>query len=211
MLNIRRLIIFLGNTDWYDFELRRDLIRYTSVYKNQWWPWDKIKEADVISFLSIYIYIYIYIRGACDRFPDIFRIGIYNRRRLLKIQYVIAIHLKIFMISVSNEQLHQQLEYTLLKPNCHSWWISKMQFETLEERYAIKFCFKPGKMPQKRLECFRLLLEHLVWIEHQFLSCIRDSTKAGRLWGMMRGVGGVSKSIRQSWLPKGLGLLCWAF
>ena len=51
----------------------------------------------------------------------------------------------IFMISGSNEQLQQQLEYTLLKPDCHSWWISKMQSDTLEERYAIKFCFKLGK------------------------------------------------------------------
>ena len=52
------------------------------------------------------------------------------------------------MISSSNEQLQQQLEYTLLKPDCHSWWISKMQSgreDTLEERYAIKLCFKLGK------------------------------------------------------------------
>ena len=52
------------------------------------------------------------------------------------------------MISASNEQLQQQLKYTLLKPDCHSWWMSKMQSgreETLEERYAIKFCFKLGK------------------------------------------------------------------
>ena len=48
------------------------------------------------------------------------------------------------MISYSNEQLQQQLEYILLKPDCHNWWISKMQSgdeDTLEERYAIKFCF----------------------------------------------------------------------
>ena len=51
----------------------------------------------------------------------------------------------IFMISGSNEQLQQQLEYTLLKPDCHSWWISKMQSDTLEKQYAIKFCFKLGK------------------------------------------------------------------
>ena len=51
----------------------------------------------------------------------------------------------IFMISGSNEQPQQQLEYILLKPDCHSWWISKMQSDTLEERYAIKFCFKLGK------------------------------------------------------------------
>ena len=67
------------------------------------------------------------------------------------------------------------------------------------------------KMPQKRRECFRLLLEHLAWIEHEFLSGIRDSRKAWSLWGMMRGVGGVRKSIRQSWLAKELGLLCWGF
>ena len=122
----------------------------------------------------------------------------------------------IFMISGSNEQLQQELEYTLLKTDCHSWWISKMKSgreDTLEERYAMKFCFKLGKMPQKRMEGFRLHLDHLARIEHKFLSGIRDSRKAGSLWGMMRGVGGVRKSIEQSWLAKwlGLGLLCWGF
>ena len=34
-----------------------------------------------------------HIRGAYDKFPDFFRIGILNCRRLLRIQYVIAIHL----------------------------------------------------------------------------------------------------------------------
>ena len=136
----------------------------------------------------------------------------------MTIHYVIAIHLmrwwQIFMVSGSNEQLQQQLEYTLLKPDCHSWWISKMQSgreDTLEERYAITFCFNRGKNATETYECFRLLLEHLAWIEHQFLSGIRDSRKAGSLWGMMRGVGGVGRSIHQSWLAKGLGLglLCW--
>ena len=52
------------------------------------------------------------------------------------------------MISGSNERLQQQLEYTVLKPDCHSWWISKMQYgreDTLEIRYAIKFRFKLRK------------------------------------------------------------------
>ena len=63
------------------------------------------------------------------------------------------------------------------------------------------------------MECFRLLLEHLARIEHQFFSCIIDSRKPGSLWRMMRGVGGVRKSIHHSWLAKGLrlGLLCWCF
>ena len=48
------------------------------------------------------------------------------------------------MISASNVQLQQELEYTLLKPDCHTLGISKMQSgreDTLEERYAIKLCF----------------------------------------------------------------------
>ena len=71
------------------------------------------------------------------------------------------------------------------------------------------------KMPKKRMEFFRLLLDDLAWIEHHFLSGIRDSRKARSLWGMMRGVGGVRKSIHQSWLAKGVGLglwlQCWGF
>ena len=127
--------------------------------------------------------------------------------------YILWDYWLIFMISASKEQLQQQLEYTLLNPDCHNWGISKMQSDTLEERYAIKLCFKLGKMSQKRVECFRLLLDHLAWIEHQFLGGIRDSRKAGSLWGMMRGVGWIRKSIHQSWLAKGLGLglLCWGF
>ena len=98
-------------------------------------------------------------------------------------------------------------------------WLSllvnfKMQSDTLEERYAIKFCFKlEKKMPQKRMECFWVPLDYLAGIEYQFFRGIRDSRKAGSLWGMMRGVGGVRKSIYHSWLAKGLGLglLCWGF
>ena len=70
-------------------------------------------------------------------------------------------------------------------------------------------------MPQKPMECFRLLFDHLAWVEHQFLSGIRDSRMAGSLGGMMRGEEGVRKLIHQSWLAKGLGLvlalLCWGF
>ena len=47
----------------------------------------------------------------------------------------------ISMISGSNEQLQQEFEYTILKPDWHSWWSSKMQSgreDTLEEQYAIK-------------------------------------------------------------------------
>ena len=62
--------------------------------------------------------------------------------------YILWDDWQILMISASNEQLQQQLEYTLLKPDCHSWGILNMQSgheDTLEEQYAIKFCFKLGK------------------------------------------------------------------
>ena len=117
----------------------------------------------------------------------------------------------IFRISGSNEQLQQELEYTLLKPDCHSWWISKMQSDTLEEWYAIKFCFKLGKNATEMYGMLQTAFGASCMNQASVLSCIRDSKKPGSLWGMMRGVGGVRKSIHQSWLAKGLGLLCWGF
>ena len=62
--------------------------------------------------------------------------------------YILWYDWPIFMISASNEQLQKELKYTLLNPDCHSWWISKVQSahdDTLGERYAIKLCFKLGK------------------------------------------------------------------
>ena len=87
----------------------------------------------------------------------------------------------IVMISGSNKQQQQELEYTQLKPDCHSWWISIMQSGREEERYAIKLCFKLGKNATERMEYFRLLFDHQPKIEHEFLSGIRDSRKAWSL------------------------------
>ena len=119
-----------------------------------------------------------------------FKIVIDSWKFTMLLLYILWDDWPIVMISGSNEQLQQKLEYTLLKPDCHSWGFSKMQSrceDTSEEWNSIKFYFK-------------------LKIEHQFLSGIRDSRKAESLWGMMRGVGGVRKSIHQSWLAKGLGV-----
>ena len=98
------------------------------------------------------------------------------------------------------------------------YWLSQLvNFKNAIWHFRRTICNKIvlnlEKMPQKPMECFRLLLDHLAWIEHQFLSGIKDSRKAGNLWGMMRYVGGVRNSIDQSWFSKrlGLGLLCWGF
>ena len=77
-----------------------------------------------------------------------FKIVVDSWKFTMLLLYILWDDWTIFMISGSNEQLQQELEYTLLKPDSHSWWISKMQSgreNTLEERYAIKFCFKLGK------------------------------------------------------------------
>ena len=78
-------------------------------------------------------------------FVQAFKIVVDTWKFSMLLLYIVWDDWPIFMISGSNEQLQQQLEYTLLKPDCHSWWISKIQTDTLEERYAIKFCFKFGK------------------------------------------------------------------
>ena len=95
-----------------------------------------------------------HICGAFNKFPDFFVQAFKIVVDSWKFSFLLLCSLwddwPIFMISGSNEQLQQELEYTLLKPDCHSWWISKMQsgrLDTLEERYAIKFCFKLGKNP----------------------------------------------------------------
>ena len=102
--------------------------------------------------LSIYIYIYIYISGAFNKFPDFFiqafRIVVDSWKFSMLLQYILWDDWPIFMISGSYEQLQQELEYALLNLDFHSWWISKMKsgrVDTLEERYAIKFCLKLGK------------------------------------------------------------------
>ena len=81
-------------------------------------------------------------------FVQAFKIVVDSWKFTMLLLYILWDDWPIFMISASNQQLQQQLEYTLLKPDCHSWSISKMQSgceDTLEEWYAIKFCFKLGK------------------------------------------------------------------
>ena len=76
-------------------------------------------------------------------FVHAFKIVVDSWKFSLLLLYILWDDWPIFMISASNEQLQQQLQYTLLRPDCLSWWISKMQSgpeDTLEERYAIKFC-----------------------------------------------------------------------
>ena len=116
----------------------------------------------------VYIYIYIYIsKLLCTSkmrvekwkwkyvvpsisfqtffFVQAFKIVIDSWKFSILLLYSLWDDWPSFMISGSNEQLQQQMEYALLKPDYHNWWISKMQSDILKERYAIWFCFKLGK------------------------------------------------------------------
>ena len=129
--------------------------------------------------------------------------------------YILWDDLPIFMISASNEHLQQQLEYTLLKPDCHRWWISKMQSDTLEERYAIKFCFKLGKNATETYGMLQTAFgaSCMNWASvfewHKRFKEGKDSVRDDERCGRSKEVN-TPQLIGQS-LGLGLGLLCWGF
>ena len=160
------------------------------------------------------VYLYIYIYSAFNKFiaffVEAFKIVVDSWELTMLLLHMLRDDWPIFMISGSNEQLHQQLEYTLLKPDCHSWWTSKMQSgreDTLEERYAIRFCFKLGKNASETYvmlrTAFRPSCMNRAWVFEwhkrfkEDRESVRDDERCGR--------------IHQSWLVKRLGLLCWGF
>ena len=86
--------------------------------------------------------------GSKTIFVQAFKFVVDSWKFSMLLLYILWDDLQFFMISGLNEQLQQQLEYSLIKPNCHCWWLSKMQSgrdDTLEEWYAIEFCDKLGK------------------------------------------------------------------
>ena len=107
----------------------------------KYWDWSCIYVVPSIRFQTFFV--------------QAFKIIVDSWKFSMLLLYILWDDWPIFMISASNEQLQQQLEYILLKRDCHSWWTSKMQSDTLGEWYAIKFCFKLGKNATKT---YRMLL-----------------------------------------------------
>ena len=137
------------------------------------------------------------VRSAFNRFPAFFvhafKIVVDSWKFSMLLLYIIWDNWPIFMISDSKEQLQQQLEYTLLKSDCHSWWISKMQSgreDTLEERYAIKYCFKLGKNATEKYRmlqtafgpCYMNQASVFVWHKgfKEGRESVRDDERCGR-------------------------------
>ena len=94
-----------------------------------------------------------------------------------------------------------------------SWWISKMQYDTLEERYAIKFCFIFGKNATETYGMLQTAFRPSCMNRASVLEWHKRFKEGRESVRDLRGVGGVRKSIHQNWLAKGLGLelLCWGF
>ena len=67
---------------------------------------------------------FFYVRGAFNKFPDIFvpafKIVVDSWKFSILLLNMLWDDWPIFMILDSNEHLQHQLEYTLLKSDCHS-------------------------------------------------------------------------------------------
>ena len=94
----------------------------------------------MIELLYIFRNIYIYVVpsiGFQTFFVQASKIVVDSWKFSMLLLYILWDDWQFYDFSL-NEHLQQQLEYTLLKPDFHRRWISKIQSDTLEEIYAIK-------------------------------------------------------------------------
>ena len=158
--------------------------------------------------------IYVYMRKRTYEVHTIifFLTGIWNCHRLLKIQYVIARYLMRWLAYFYDFRFKWTATTGIGIHPTKAWLSQLVNFKNVIwtwGHFRRTICNKNYVLNLEEMnasDCFSTIL-------NEFLSGIRDSKKAGSLWGMMRGVGGVRKSIHQSWLAKGLvlGLLRWGF
>ena len=119
------------------------------------------------------------------------------------------------MISGSNEQLPQEFKCTLLKPDCNSWWISKIHSDTLEERYAIKCCLKLEKTATETYGMLQTILgascmnRALVFEWHKRFKEGRESVNDDERCGRSKEVN-TPELIGQRVRVR-LRVLCWGF
>ena len=130
-------------------------------YRNlNWRNGHLLRKQQSSSSLHIYIYIYIYEVNTISFqtfFIRAFKIVVDSWKFTMLLLYILWHDWPIFMISGSNQQLQQQLEYTLLSQLVNF----KNAIWSLEERYTIKLCFKLGK------NAMRWKLDLLLWPRDQ--------------------------------------------
>ena len=114
------------------------------------WSWYEIvvRDKKIRHWVEHWFPINFNIRGAYDTFPDFFR----EAFKIVEDSWKFST----LMLYISWDEwptFDFRFKWTATaaigihptKPDYLSWWISKMQSDTLEERYVIKFCFKLGK------------------------------------------------------------------
>ena len=109
--------------------------------------------------------------GAFNKFPEFFCTGIENCRRLLKIQYVIAIHLLRWLTNCYDFRFKWTATAAIGIHLTKTWWSQLVIFKK-EERYAIKFCCKLGEKGHRN-----------VWNASDCFSTILYESKNNLLWG----------------------------
>ena len=131
------------------------------------------------------------VRGTFNKFPDFFFVQAFNILKL-KIHSVISIHLMRWLTNFYDFGFKCTAIAAIRIHSTKAWLSQLVNFKNPIWHFRRTICNKIvlnlEKIPQKRMECFRLILEHLAWIEHLFLCGIRDSRKVGSLWEMMRRV-----------------------
>ena len=147
-----------------------------------------------------------------------FKIVVDSWKFCMLLLYILWDDWSVFIISDYNEQLQQQLEYTLQKPDCHSWWFSKMQSgreDTLKERYTIKFCFKIGKNDTETYGMLptafgrRCMNRASVFEWHKKFKEDRESVRDGERCGKSKEVN--SPELIGQRVMLRVKVLCWGF
>ena len=120
----------------------------------------------------------------CIRYVSrLFCTGISNCCRLLKIPYVIAIHLMRWLTNFYDFSFKRTATAAIGIHPTKAWLSQLVNFKNaiwtwghFRRTICNKIVLNLEKIPQKqRMECFILLFDHLAWIQHQFFSGIRDS------------------------------------
>ena len=160
------------------------------------------------------------LRGAYNKFPDFFHMGIWAFKIVMDSWKftVIAIHIMRWPTNFFYFRFKwiATAEIGIQPTNCQSWGISKMQSNTLEEGYAVKFCFRLGKkatetygMPQTAFgPC--CMNRALVFEWHKRFKEGRESVRDDERCGRSKEVN-TPELIGQRVTMLRLGLVCWGF
>ena len=132
----------------------------------------------------------------------------------MKIQYLIAIHLMRWLNNFYDFTFKSTATAAIGIHPTKAWLSQLVNFKNaIWSSGHFRRTFKLGKNATGTYGMLQTAFRPSCMNRTSVFEWHKRFKEAGGLWGMMRGMGGVRKSIHQSWLAKvlGLGLLCWGF